>query len=100
MQNKSSLQSSEALPGGDETLLEHDSQLMPSEASLVEEEDPEDAELRKEALRAAHDAVSKQKMMTTAFDNECLRLREAADIEAPLQDGSVASSVNIDLLHP
>lgn len=100
MQNKSSLQPSETLPGGDETLPDHDSQLMPSEASLVEEEDPEDAELRKQALRAAHDAVSKQKRMTSAFDNDCSRLREAADIEAPLQDGSVASSANIDLLHP
>lgn len=100
MQNKSSLQPSEALPGGDGTLHEHDTQLMPSEASLVEEEDPEEAELRKEALRAAHDAVSKQKRMTSAFDNEYLRLRQAADIEAPQQDGSVALSANIDLLHP
>ncbi|EYU20766.1 hypothetical protein ABFS82_11G010600 [Erythranthe guttata] len=68
---------------------------MASEAQQ-EEEDPEDAELRREALRAAHDAVSKQKMITNAFDNDCLKFRLAADAEAPLQD----ESSNIDLLHP
>ncbi|CAA0829860.1 DNA helicase INO80 [Striga hermonthica] len=65
-----------------------------------EEDDPEDAELRKEALRAAQDAVSKQKMMLSAFDNECLKLRFASDAEASLQDASAAESSNIDLLHP
>ncbi|GER57189.1 DNA helicase INO80 [Striga asiatica] len=65
-----------------------------------EEDDPEDAELRKEALRAAQDAVSKQKMMLSAFDNECLKLRIASDADASLQDGSAAESSNIDLLHP
>lgn len=100
MQNKSSLQPSEALAADEETLDEQDVQLMASEASLGEEEDPEEAELRKEALKAAQDAVSKQKSLTSAFDHECLRLRQTADIEVPLQDGSVAGSANIDLLHP
>ncbi|XP_027173868.1 chromatin-remodeling ATPase INO80 [Coffea eugenioides] len=99
MQNKPSSQPTEALATGEE---ESDDQemLTSSEAKLDEEEDPEDAELRKEALKAAQDAVSKQKKMTFAFDNECLKLRQAADIDAPLQDGSVTVSANIDLLHP
>lgn len=71
-----------------------------SEAQQPEEEDPEDAELRREALRAAHDAVSKQKKITDAFDNECLKLRLAGEAEVPLQDGLVSDSSNIDLLHP
>lgn len=100
MQNKSSLQPTEAVPGGEETFDEQEMQLMTSERSLVEEEDPEEAELRKEALKAAQDAVSKQKRITSVFDSECLQLRQAADIEAPQQDGSVAGSANIDLLHP
>ena len=99
MQNKSTSQPTEDLATGEE---ESDDQemLTSSEAKLDEEEDPEDAELRKEALKAAQDAVSKQKKMTFAFDNECLKLRQAADIDAPLQDGSDTVSANIDLLHP
>lgn len=99
MQNKSTSQPTEALVVGEEALNDEE-MLTSSEAKLDEEEDPEDAELRKEALKAAQDAVSKQKMMTSAFDTECLKLRLAADIDAPLQDGSVAGSANIDLLHP
>ncbi|KAL6534641.1 putative DNA helicase ino80 [Orobanche gracilis] len=91
MQNKT-LQPSESL--GEEKPNDQD------EARLEEEEDPEDAELRKEALRAAQDAVSKQKMMTNAFDSECLKLRLASDGEVPLQDACAIESSNIDLLHP
>ncbi|KAK6151316.1 hypothetical protein DH2020_013951 [Rehmannia glutinosa] len=89
MQNKSS-QPSE-LTVGEEKSIDQEMLLSSSEARL-EEEDPEDAELRREALRAAHDAVSKQKMMTSAFDNECLKLRLASDAEAALQDASVTES--------
>ncbi|KAL3534402.1 hypothetical protein ACH5RR_002863 [Cinchona calisaya] len=99
MQNKSTSQSTEALAAGEEASNDQD-MLASSEAKLDEEEDPEDAELRKEALKAAQDAVSKQKMMTSAFDNECLKLRQAAEIDVPQQDESVAGSANIDLLHP
>ncbi|KAL8459957.1 hypothetical protein ACS0TY_031745 [Phlomoides rotata] len=99
MQNKTS-QSSEALTIVEEKSDDQEILLSPSEAQLEEEEDPEDAELRREALRAAHDAVSKQKRMTSAFDNECLKLRQAADVEVPIQDASVSESSNIDLLHP
>ncbi|KAK6127392.1 hypothetical protein DH2020_038874 [Rehmannia glutinosa] len=98
MQNKSS-QPSE-LTVGEEKSIDQEMLLSSSEARLKEEEDPEDAELRREALRAAQDAVSKQKMMTSAFDNECLKLRLASDAEAALQDASVTESSNIDLLHP
>ncbi|GAB2295564.1 Putative DNA helicase ino80 [Dionaea muscipula] len=63
-------------------------------------EDPDDAELKKEALRAAQDAVLKQKRLTSAFDDECSRLRQAVENEAPSQDVSIAGSNNIDLVHP
>ncbi|KAL0316801.1 UNVERIFIED_CONTAM: Chromatin-remodeling ATPase INO80 [Sesamum radiatum] len=98
MQNKTS-QSSETLAVGEEKANDQEMLLSSSEA-LLEEEDLEDAELRKEALRAAQDAVSKQKRMTSAFDSECLKFRLAVDSEAPLQDPSVSESSNIDLLHP
>ncbi|KAK9671106.1 hypothetical protein RND81_12G007500 [Saponaria officinalis] len=64
------------------------------------EEDPEDAELKKEALRAAQDAVSKQKQLTSAFDDECMKLRPATDFDLPAEDATATGSSNIDLLHP
>lgn len=93
MQNKSSAQPSEPLPG----VTENEQEMIVDEA--VKEEDPEDAELKKEALRAAQDAVSKQKKLTSAFDDECSRLRQSVeeDIE---QDASIAGTSNIDLVHP
>ncbi|XP_052173015.1 chromatin-remodeling ATPase INO80 isoform X2 [Diospyros lotus] len=100
MQNKSSSQPSEPLPVGDDELIDQEMLLSSSEPQPGDEEDPEEAELKKEALRAAQDAVSKQKKLTSAFDTECLRLRQAADLEAPQQDPSILGSSNIDLLHP
>lgn len=95
MQNKSALPS-EAVTSGDE--MTNDQEMLSStEARPGEEEDPEEAELRKEALKAAQDAVSKQKMMTSAFDSECMKLRQAAEIEPSQQD---AVAADIDLLHP
>lgn len=64
------------------------------------EEDPEEAEMKSEALKAAQDAVSKQKMITSAFDDEILKLRQASGTQDPEQQDSVAGSSNIDLLHP
>ncbi|KAK4373713.1 hypothetical protein RND71_009097 [Anisodus tanguticus] len=96
MQNKSTLPS-EAVTSGDEMTNDQEMLLSSTEARPGEEEDPEEAELRKEALKAAQDAVSKQKMMTSAFDNECLKLRQAAEIEPSQQD---AAAADIDLLHP
>ncbi|CAI0439682.1 unnamed protein product [Linum tenue] len=99
MQNKQSSQSSEPLSLGDEKL---DAEQLGLSSSEVEpaEETPEDAELRKEALKAAQDAVSKQKSLTNAFDSECSRLREAADIEGVPTDDSVAGAGKIDLHNP
>lgn len=94
MQNKSAICPSEAFPGGDEKT---------SDQEVEDEkggEDLEDAELKKEALRAAQDAVSKQKKLTSAFDDECMKLRQANDIDVPDEDASGAGSSNIDLLHP
>ncbi|XP_057983350.1 chromatin-remodeling ATPase INO80 [Malania oleifera] len=100
MQNKPTSQPSEALPVGDDEQNEEDAALGSSDARSGEDEDPEEAELKMEALKAAQDAVSKQKKLTSAFDNECLKLRQAAEPEAPSQDASIAGSSSIDLLHP
>ncbi|KAG7958774.1 hypothetical protein I3843_10G034500 [Carya illinoinensis] len=99
MQNKSNSQPSEALPLGDETL--NDQEVLPSTSDAEpdeEEEDPEEVELKKEALRAAQDAVSKQKKLTSAFDSECLMLRHAAESEA--HPPEVTGASNIDLHNP
>uniref|UniRef100_A0A5B7AT52 Chromatin-remodeling ATPase INO80 n=1 Tax=Davidia involucrata TaxID=16924 RepID=A0A5B7AT52_DAVIN len=100
MQNKSTSQPSEALPLADDTSDNQELLLSSSEAMPGEEEDPEEAELKKDALKAAQDAVSKQKKITSAFDSECLKLRQAAEPESPQEDTSIAGSSNIDLLHP
>ncbi|KAI7754871.1 hypothetical protein M8C21_025130 [Ambrosia artemisiifolia] len=99
MQNKSSSQPTETLLENDKT---NDQEAMVSSSDAVAiDEDPEEAQMRMEALKAAQDAVSKQKKITSAFDDECLKLRQAsgvADSEHP--DSSVAGSSNMDLLHP
>ncbi|CAL5420787.1 unnamed protein product [Camellia sinensis] len=99
MQNKSTSQPSESLLVGDDESNDQ-AMLLSSSEVMPEEEDPEEAELKMEALKAAQDAVSKQKKLTSAFDSECLRLRQGADLEAPQQDASIGGSSNIDLLHP
>ncbi|XP_007028646.2 PREDICTED: DNA helicase INO80 isoform X1 [Theobroma cacao] len=98
MQNKANSQPSEALPAGDEE--PNDDEEEEDDAGPSGEEDSEEAELKKEALRAAQDAVSKQKKLTSAFDTECLKLRQSAETEMPLEDSSVAGSSNIDLHNP
>jgi DNA helicase INO80 len=76
---------------------------LPDEASVPEadeEEDPEEAELKREALRAAQQAVSQQKRITNAFDSEIVRLSQPSDSGIPT-DGSASMEPNkIDLLHP
>ncbi|KAL4587468.1 hypothetical protein LXL04_000339 [Taraxacum kok-saghyz] len=96
MQNKASSQQA----------TEGDNKVEDSEAA-EKEEDPEEAEMKMEALKAAQDAVSKQKMITSAFDDEILKLREASGTQEDpeqqqqeQQQDSVAGSSNIDLLHP
>ncbi|XP_043726158.1 chromatin-remodeling ATPase INO80 isoform X2 [Telopea speciosissima] len=99
MQNKATPQSSEALPVSDGEPNNQDFSLSTSDVKPGEE-DPEEAELRLEALRAAQLAVSQQKKITSAFDSECQKLREAAETEGQTKDSSIAGSSNIDLLHP
>lgn len=99
MQNKTNSQPPEALPVSSEK-TDDQLPLGSSEAVPGEDEDSEDAELNKEAWRVAQDAVSKQKQLTSAFDNECSRLRDVGDIEAASQIDSVAGSSNIDLQTP
>ncbi|KAF5194649.1 Chromatin-remodeling atpase ino80 [Thalictrum thalictroides] len=98
MQNKSASQPSEALLVEDGEPTDH----VPEDSSevIVAEEDPEEAELKREALRAAQNAVSQQKMITSAFDNECLKLRQTSEPEEPTKDSTIAGSSNIDLLNP
>lgn len=95
MQNKSAVRPSEAIPGDEKINSEGI-----EDEKAEEEEDPEDAELKKEALRAAQDAVSKQKKLTSAFDDECMKLRQSADDEVLGEDASATGPTNIDLLHP
>jgi len=98
MQNKSSQPSETSLTGEGESTA-------PEEPSAIavqpgEEEDPEEAELQKEALKAAQHAVSQQKQITNLFDSECMKLRQAAETTDAENDSAIAGSSNIDLLNP
>jgi DNA helicase INO80 len=64
------------------------------------EEDHEEAQLKREALRAAQHAVSQQKMKTNAFDSEIVRLRQTSESGLPTDDTSSMDPSKIDLLHP
>jgi DNA helicase INO80 len=99
MQNKTDSNPSEALPIGDENPID---EVLPetSAAEPSEVEDPEEAELKEKVLRAAQDAVSKQKQITDAFDTEYMKLRQTSEMEGPLNDISVSGSSNIDLHNP
>ncbi|KAL6593915.1 hypothetical protein ACP70R_048816 [Stipagrostis hirtigluma subsp. patula] len=75
----------------------------PDEGSVPEaddDEDPEEAELKREALRAAQHAVSQQKRITNAFDSEVVRLRQTSDSSIPADESVTMDSSKIDLLHP
>ncbi|KAI9111492.1 hypothetical protein K1719_017182 [Acacia pycnantha] len=98
MQNKSNILSSDVSPTVDENADDQDAELGSSDAGPCKEEDPEEAELKKEALKAAQKAVSKQRKLTGAFDSECLRLRQAGETDALSQE--VAGASNIDLQTP
>ncbi|KAI5318254.1 hypothetical protein L3X38_037962 [Prunus dulcis] len=97
MQNKSSSQPSEDLAVGDEKQNDKEASLSSSDDEAIEEEDPEDAELKKEAFKAAQDAVLKQKNLTSKFDNEYMKLCEDAEPEAAQE---VAGASSIDLHNP
>jgi DNA helicase INO80 len=96
MQNKSI--SSEALTMADESTNDENALINSLADGPSGEEDPEEVELKKEALKAAQEAVSKQKMLTSAFDTECMRLRHAGESDSLQPEVSGAS--NIDLKTP
>ncbi|KAL1225590.1 Chromatin-remodeling ATPase INO80 [Cardamine amara subsp. amara] len=96
MQNKPDAQSYEALPIGDENPVDEE---LPG-AGPIEVEDPEEAKMKETVLKAAQDAVSKQKQITDAFDTESKKLRQTSELEGPSNDISVCGSSNIDLHNP
>ncbi|RWW21035.1 hypothetical protein GW17_00014827 [Ensete ventricosum] len=99
MGNKSSAQPAENLlvVEGEAKLPEEES--LPLDSKSEDEEDPEEVELKKEAHRAAKQAVSQQKKITNEFDNACLRLRQVAETKDQAND-SAGGSNDIDLLNP
>lgn len=99
MQNKTDAMPSEPLPIGDENLADKVI-LEPSAAKLSEVEDPEVAKMKEDALKAAREAVSKQRKITDAFDTEYMKLQQTSDMEGPSLDVSVSGSGNIDLHNP
>ncbi|KAL0848272.1 hypothetical protein Bca101_021519 [Brassica carinata] len=99
MQNKTDAMPSGSLPTGDESLVD-EALLEPSAEKLSEVEDPEDAKMKEDALKAAREAVSKQRKITDAFDTEYMKLQQTSDMEGPSIDVSVSGSGNIDLHNP
>lgn len=98
MQNKADSKPSEAQVGDENPVDEELPE--PSAAGPSEVEDPEDAEVREKALRAAQDAVSKQKKITDAFDTEYMKLRQTSEMEGPSNEIPICGSSNIDLHNP
>lgn len=65
------------------------------------EEEEEEAALKREAVRAATEAATKQLNKTNAFDSESSKLRQAVGVESGDQDGVAPDAVDdIDLLNP
>ncbi|XP_072977502.1 chromatin-remodeling ATPase INO80 isoform X1 [Typha angustifolia] len=100
MQNKPTSQSAEDILSADGEAKGPEEGSTIADVKPGEEEDPEEAKLRREALRAAQHAVSQQKMKTSEFDNECLKLRQDAESSFPANDSAISGSTNIDLLNP
>ncbi|RID65072.1 hypothetical protein BRARA_D00292 [Brassica rapa] len=99
MQNKTDSKPSESLSIADENLV--DEKLRePAAAEPSEVEDPEEAKMKADALKATQEAVSKQKKITDAFDTESMKLRQTSDMDGPPNDFSVSGSGNIDLHNP
>ncbi|XP_019414737.1 PREDICTED: DNA helicase INO80-like [Lupinus angustifolius] len=95
MQNKSILLSSEAPMAVEKT---NDQDALFDSSDTGPNEDPEEAELKKEALKAAQEAASKQRTLTSTFDSESLRLRQAGESDSLPQE--VAGATNNDLQTP
>lgn len=98
MQNKSASQPTGILAKKDH--MDDQEGIIGSSEDDANEEDPEEVEMKMEALKAAQDAYSKQQKITSAFDDEYMRLRQASGVEDPEEQASVAGSSNIDLLNP
>ncbi|KAK9154787.1 hypothetical protein Sjap_002267 [Stephania japonica] len=99
MQNKFASQTSETLTMGEEEPKD-DGDLPIADGAPGEEEDSEEVQLKKEALMAAQLAVSQQKRITSAFDSECMKLRQVSEQEEVPKEATIAGSSNIDLLNP
>ncbi|CAF2265863.1 unnamed protein product [Brassica napus] len=99
MQNKTDSKPSESLSIADENLVDEELR-EPAAAEPSEVEDPEEAKMKADALKAAQEAVSKQKKITDAFDTESMKLRQTSDMDGPSNDVSVSGSGNIDLHNP
>ncbi|CAF1849438.1 unnamed protein product [Brassica napus] len=82
MQNKTDSKPSESLSIADENLVDKELR-EPAAAEPSEVEDPEEAKMKADALKAAQEA-----------------LRQTSDIEGPPNDVSVSGSGNIDLHNP
>ncbi|CAN7056894.1 unnamed protein product [Brassica rapa subsp. trilocularis] len=100
MQNKTDSKPSESLSIGDENLVDEELREPAAAAEPSEVEDPEEAKMKADALKAAQEAVSKQKKITDAFDTESMKLRQPSDMDGPPNDVSVSGSGNIDLHNP
>ncbi|XP_042418985.1 chromatin-remodeling ATPase INO80-like isoform X1 [Zingiber officinale] len=99
MGNKSSTQPAETASVEEEEAEPPEEKSTVSDFEPGEEEDPEEAELKKEALRAAKQAVSQQKKITNEFDNACLKFRQV-DTGDQANDSIATGPSNIDLLNP
>ncbi|XP_026425969.1 chromatin-remodeling ATPase INO80-like isoform X1 [Papaver somniferum] len=99
MQKKSMSQPSEALSMDDGELKGLEVQLSTSD-DKKEEEDPEESEMKREALKVAQLAVLEQMKITRTFDNECSKLRQTAEPDVPPDEAPIAGSSSVDLLNP
>lgn len=97
MQNKASSQATENLSMEE---CEDPEKKTSTDIKSGEEEDPEEAELKKQALKAAQLAASQQRKITDEFDSECMKLRQAAGPTDMPNDSLITGSSNMDLLHP
>ncbi|KAK8963409.1 DNA helicase INO80 [Platanthera guangdongensis] len=95
MQNKAS-----SLPTENLSVEEGEDPERKISADIKSGEDPEEAELKKQALKAAQLAASQQRKITDEFDSECMKLRQAAGISDAANDSLITGSSNMDLLHP
>eukprot|EP01018_Ginkgo_biloba_P035476 Gb_04007 [translate_table: standard] len=101
MQNKTTSQTLESSTSAVEaSTVEADGATDLDNSKSTDELDPEEAALKEEALRVAQNAVSEQKKITSAFDNECMKFREAAGVDGLTLESMVEGTSKMDLLNP